>query len=362
MSYDALAKVILIGPSGTGKSNLLLRMEHDRFTPKHDETIGVEFGNKIVPVDRAKLKLQIWDTAGKEEFRSITRSYYRSAHVVCVAWDASKLQQINNLEAWVREAKEKALENARFIFVRTKSDLDNTSEGASDAQIAEQIEEVKAIASRCNIDEPTILAASAKDNEGIKKLTDKIAEVGLSVVRALVEKAAGSEMVPAPVPLYAQPSEPFFLVERYRKIQHSRKPRVAELQICFEKEEPSEQDITWLLLHLDSVEENCQTARDIRNYLGGRVQLERPKTGPVVELLKLLDEEERAKFPKFVTLMTWASYSDLYIAERDVERKFILDVAKNIYSGKEAFKDLERSEAPKAVLDIVKKYSPGLLQ
>merc|ERR1711991_297832 len=77
--YDYLLKFIIIGPSGAGKSCLLLQFTDKRFLTDHELTIGVEFGTRMIEVDGKKIKLQLWDTAGQESFRSITRSYYRGA-------------------------------------------------------------------------------------------------------------------------------------------------------------------------------------------------------------------------------------------------------------------------------------------
>ena len=74
-----LFKYIIIGDTGVGKSCLLLQFTDKRFQPVHDLTIGVEFGARTVQIDGKAVKLQIWDTAGQESFRSITRSYYRGA-------------------------------------------------------------------------------------------------------------------------------------------------------------------------------------------------------------------------------------------------------------------------------------------
>lgn len=79
MSYSYLFKYIIIGDTGVGKSCILLQFTDRKFQPIHDLTIGVEFGARLIQIDNKSIKLQIWDTAGQESFRSITRSYYRGA-------------------------------------------------------------------------------------------------------------------------------------------------------------------------------------------------------------------------------------------------------------------------------------------
>lgn len=76
-NYDYLFKFIIIGDTNVGKSCLMMQFIEKKFKTYVDPTIGVEFGAKLVDVMGRKIKLQIWDTAGQENFRSITRSYFR---------------------------------------------------------------------------------------------------------------------------------------------------------------------------------------------------------------------------------------------------------------------------------------------
>ncbi|KFH09572.1 putative small GTPase Rab2, partial [Toxoplasma gondii ARI] len=85
--YQYLFKYIIIGDTGVGKSCLLLQFTDKRFRTDHDLTIGVEFGARLVSIAGRQVKLQIWDTAGQESFRSITRSYYRGAAGALLVYD-----------------------------------------------------------------------------------------------------------------------------------------------------------------------------------------------------------------------------------------------------------------------------------
>ena len=77
--YDYLMKFILIGNSGVGKTCLVYRFVEDKFNENLEPTIGIEYGSKIVDIGENIIRLQIWDSAGQENYRSITRSYYKSA-------------------------------------------------------------------------------------------------------------------------------------------------------------------------------------------------------------------------------------------------------------------------------------------
>lgn len=91
MSFAYTLKFIIVGDSSVGKSCLLLQFTDKRFKLAHDITIGVEFGSRLVAIDpKVNVKLQVWDTAGQESFRSITRSYYRGAICALLVYDMTR--------------------------------------------------------------------------------------------------------------------------------------------------------------------------------------------------------------------------------------------------------------------------------
>ena len=125
MSYAYLFKYIIIGDTGVGKSCLLLQFTDKRFQPVHDLTIGVEFGARMISIDNKNIKLQIWDTAGQESFRSITRSYYRGAAGALLVYDITRRETFNHLTRWLEEARQNANSNMVIMLIGNKSDLDH---------------------------------------------------------------------------------------------------------------------------------------------------------------------------------------------------------------------------------------------
>lgn len=96
-SYHYLFKFIVIGDTGcfivilgVGKSCVVLQFIEQKMNTEHDVTIGVEFAAKTLKINKKTIKLQIWDTAGQENFRSITRSYYRSAIGSLLVYDITR--------------------------------------------------------------------------------------------------------------------------------------------------------------------------------------------------------------------------------------------------------------------------------
>ncbi|XP_066484041.1 ras-related protein Rab-2B [Tiliqua scincoides] len=125
MSYAYLFKYVIIGDTGVGKSCLLLQFTDKRFMAVHDLTIGVEFGSRMITIDNKKVKLQIWDTAGQESFRSITRSYYRGAAGALLVYDITRRETFNHLTSWLEDARNHSNTHMVIILIGNKSDLEN---------------------------------------------------------------------------------------------------------------------------------------------------------------------------------------------------------------------------------------------
>lgn len=121
--YDYLFKVVLIGDSGVGKSNLLSRFTRNEFNLESKSTIGVEFATKSINVDGKVVKAQIWDTAGQERYRAITSAYYRGAVGALLVYDISKHVTFENVERWLKELRDHAEPNIVVMLVGNKSDL-----------------------------------------------------------------------------------------------------------------------------------------------------------------------------------------------------------------------------------------------
>ncbi|ODV71728.1 Rab family GTPase YPT31 [Cyberlindnera jadinii NRRL Y-1542] len=123
--YDYLLKIVLIGDSGVGKSNLLSRFTRNGFNLDSKSTIGVEFATKTLEVDGKKLKAQIWDTAGQERYRAITSAYYRGAMGALIVYDITKPETYENVSKWLKELKDHADDNLVVELVGNKSDLEH---------------------------------------------------------------------------------------------------------------------------------------------------------------------------------------------------------------------------------------------
>lgn len=106
---DYLFKVVVVGDSAVGKSNLMSRYVRNEFDSNSKATIGVEFQTQSMAIDGKEVKAQIWDTAGQERFRALTYAYYRGAAGALVVYDISRRSSFESIERWLDELRSKHL-------------------------------------------------------------------------------------------------------------------------------------------------------------------------------------------------------------------------------------------------------------
>ena len=124
-NYNYLLKFIIIGDAAVGKSNLLVRYTSGQFKEEYQLTIGVEFGSNNVIIGDNTYRIQIWDTAGQENFRSITRSYYKNTACAIIVYEISNKKSFENISSWIEECKNTAPKSILMVLVGNKCDLDN---------------------------------------------------------------------------------------------------------------------------------------------------------------------------------------------------------------------------------------------
>jgi len=123
MSFAYLFKLVIIGDTGVGKSCLLLRFTDQNWRRDHQLTIGVEFAARNIDIAGTMVKLQIWDTAGQEAFRSITSAYYRGATGGLVVYDVTRKHSFANVAVWLDEVRRKTAPDTVLMLVGNKTDL-----------------------------------------------------------------------------------------------------------------------------------------------------------------------------------------------------------------------------------------------
>ena len=119
---DYLLKIILIGDSGVGKTNLLSQFISHQFSDDTKTTIGVEFATKSLNINGKMVKAQIWDTAGQERYRSITSAYYKGANGAMILYDITSSISFNSVSKWLQELRESTDPNIAIMLVGNKND------------------------------------------------------------------------------------------------------------------------------------------------------------------------------------------------------------------------------------------------
>ncbi|KAH8593225.1 secretion related GTPase SrgD [Bisporella sp. PMI_857] len=206
-SWDFIAKLVCIGDSGTGKSSLTIRLCEGRFSPHHDVTIGVEFGSRIVPVgppnaqpakpklslsrdhssnnisaglpeprqkepeiQQKHMKLSLWDTAGQETYKSVTRSYFRGASGALLVFDISRRGTFEHVTDWLNDLRQIAEPDIVVVLVGNKSDLAKGDENKREVTQREAEEWAR----RNGVLE--YVETSAKSGEGVELAFGRVAE------------------------------------------------------------------------------------------------------------------------------------------------------------------------------------------
>ena len=121
--YDVIYKVVLVGDSGVGKTNILLRSLNKEFNQNTKATVGVEFGSINITIDNKIVKGQIWDTAGQERYRAITSAYYRGAHGALIVYDVTQRDTFDSIDKWISDLRSNTDERLVITIIGNKIDL-----------------------------------------------------------------------------------------------------------------------------------------------------------------------------------------------------------------------------------------------
>ena len=126
--YEMMLKIILIGDSAVGKTNIMSKYLKNTFLEESKATVGVEFGSKIFTIEGHNVKAQIWDTAGQEKYKAITGAYYKGCKGAFVVYDITRKDTFISVERWVHDLKTAGDQKLTVILIGNKSDLENQRE------------------------------------------------------------------------------------------------------------------------------------------------------------------------------------------------------------------------------------------
>ena len=169
-NYELLYKIIIIGDTCVGKSNILSRYLKDEFREDSKSTVGVELGSKFLKVKGVGTKLQIWDTAGQERYRSITSSYFKGSHGCFIVYDITNETSFEDVNKWYEQAQKESSKEVSIILVGNKCDLEN------ERKVSKEKGEEKARALNCPFFETSALSKLKIDdifNEMVNNIFDR---------------------------------------------------------------------------------------------------------------------------------------------------------------------------------------------
>ena len=118
-------KFILVGDCNVGKTSLIKRYESENFSDNHEPTIGLAFTKRNLKVNGEDIELQIWDTAGQEEYRALTKTYYRNSACVILVFDVTNKTSFENLDLWLKDVHSNTHEEVLVTIVANKSEVDH---------------------------------------------------------------------------------------------------------------------------------------------------------------------------------------------------------------------------------------------
>ncbi|XP_054715076.1 ras-related protein Rab-43-like [Uloborus diversus] len=164
--FDYLFKIVIIGDCGVGKTCVVQRFKSGTYVERHGNTIGVDFAMRTLTINKKRIKLQIWDTAGQERFRTITQSYYRSAHGVIMAYDITKRPSFLHLPQWVDEVRNYTESDVPLLLIGNKCDLESEREVPFEEALSLQAQTPELVA---------VLETSAREDTNIESAFSTLA-------------------------------------------------------------------------------------------------------------------------------------------------------------------------------------------
>ena len=163
---DCVYKVLLLGDSTVGKTCVLLKYTDKIYQETHMMTIGLDYRLKVMQLQSGKeVKLQIWDTAGQDRFRSITKNYYKGSHGIILIYDVTSLKTFENVKSWVSQIHEEISDKVVIYLVANKIDMDDLRKVTK--------EEGKKLAEELDV---PFVETSAKTGENIDYIFSDISE------------------------------------------------------------------------------------------------------------------------------------------------------------------------------------------
>ena len=165
-NYNYLFKYIIIGDPSVGKSNILMKFAHNKFTDEYQATIGVEFGAKNISFNNQIYRIQIWDTAGQERYMALNKNIFQKVQGIIIMYDLTSLSSFENVPRWLHLLSQN-VSNKPKMLVANKLDLAENNRMVTE-------EEGQKLADENNI---PFFEGSGSSGTNVDKIFTKMAEM-----------------------------------------------------------------------------------------------------------------------------------------------------------------------------------------
>jgi small GTP-binding protein len=162
-NFDHLIKLLMLGDPAVGKTNFLIRFTENTFIENYMNTIGFDYKSETINVDNKVVKLQIWDTAGQDRYKCVTKNFYHKAQGIVLMYDITSEDSFLSIKTWLKSIKEVSCDKISIMLVGNKIDMEK------DRKVSEA--EGRVLAESNGL---LFLEASAKDDINVKETFSKI--------------------------------------------------------------------------------------------------------------------------------------------------------------------------------------------
>ena len=135
---DFKVKIMFKGNSSVGKTSIIKRYSKNIFSTSYISTLGIDFESKNINIDNKTINLQIWDTAGQEKYKVLSKNYYNNSNAFIIVYDITNLESFESVMNWIDQIKENAPENVKSILLGNKSDLEEKDDVENNEKLVKE--------------------------------------------------------------------------------------------------------------------------------------------------------------------------------------------------------------------------------
>ena len=190
-------KILFLGDSEVGKTSMILRYVDNKYDTNGLPTLGVDLIYKYIKIDNKEIRLDLWDTAGEERFKNITKNYFRGANGIIFVYSLAKFETFTKLKNWIEDAKENVSPDTQMLIAGNKVDLEE------DREVSKEM--IEDFLKQCNLKHFEI---SAKTGDGLKEVFDYLINNLLKNVKKDVASSENEDPISRNNSVFLQSSTP----------------------------------------------------------------------------------------------------------------------------------------------------------